>query len=44
MSSGRQNWKWGFLFNGEKRSMEELIDYSRLAEEAGADCPSAYPD
>jgi len=37
MPTRRHNWKWGILFNGEKLTMDELLDYSRLAEEAGAD-------
>lgn len=33
----RKRWKWGVVFSGENLSLPELLQFSRLAEEAGAE-------
>jgi probable F420-dependent oxidoreductase len=33
----RQRWKWGVVFSGENLSLEEILKFSRLAEDAGAE-------
>jgi probable F420-dependent oxidoreductase len=37
MPTRRKQWKWGVLFSGDKLAMEDLLHYTALAEEAGAD-------
>lgn len=33
----RKQWKWGVVFSGENLSLEEILQFSRLAEDAGAE-------
>lgn len=33
----RKRWKWGVVFSGENLSLAELLQFSRLAEDAGAE-------
>lgn len=32
-----KQWKWGVVFSGENLSLEEIVQFSRLAEDAGAE-------
>jgi len=33
----RKRWKWGVVFSGENLSLQELLQFSRMAEDAGAE-------
>lgn len=38
----RKQWKWGIGFSGENLSLEEMLHFSRLAEDAGAESLWAF--
>jgi len=33
----QKRWKWGVVFSGENLSLEEILHFSLLAEDAGAE-------